>query len=68
MWLNGKKTIIGSTALWLAWSLGGMPPELAQDWVPVAIYWLNWIGGVMTPAGLLHKGLKYKGIVATPGN
>ncbi len=58
--LNGKKTNIGGFVLWLAWALGGLPDELAVSWMPTAINWLYWIGGILFPGGLLHKGVKMK--------
>ncbi len=64
--LNGKKTAIGGTALWLAWALAGAPEAIEADWMLQAIYWLNWVGGILLPGGLLHKGAKAKGWAPQP--
>lgn len=60
MWdkLNGKKTVIGGVLLWLAWALGGVPDELHAAWIDTAINLLDWIGGILLPGGLIHKGVK----------
>lgn len=58
---DGKKTNVGATMLVVAlamtnlgdiWGWGGV------EWFDNIIASLNWIGGILTPGGLIHKGIK----------
>ena len=60
-WFNGKKTVIGAACLFLAMFIEQI---LIPKW-GVSVAWIGslrdtfiWIGGILTPAGLIHKGVK----------
>ena len=60
-WFSGKKTVIGGSALWLAWFLTDFvigELEITSALVPKAAMLLEWVGGVLVPGGLIHKGVK----------
>lgn len=61
-WWNGKKTIIGAIALFVAESfIGGLLINelgFSPDWLIVAQKIGFWIGTVLVPVGLAHKGVK----------
>lgn len=60
-WLSGKKTVIGTTCLWIA---GIFIPFIINDmnfhpaWFDTVITVLNWIGGILAPLGITHKAKK----------
>lgn len=60
--LSGKKTLIGSIALWLGFT--GLPFLVSQGfdpaWLPHAISFLIWIGELLIPIGVGHKLVKAK--------
>ena len=62
-WLSGKKTIIGATLL-LASAFATQVVigiwDFDPDWMPRMVETLDWIGGVITAGGLVHKAAKTK--------
>lgn len=60
--LSGKKTLIGSIALWLGYT--GLPFLAGQGfdpaWMAHAISFLIWIGQLLIPIGVAHKLAKTK--------
>lgn len=60
-WLSGKKTVIGSICLWIA---GVFMPFIINDlginpaWFDTLISVLSWVGGILTPLGVVHKAAK----------
>lgn len=64
--LNGKKTVIGTLLLGLAFMLTkaglGMPcgegDEGLCQWMPLVIDILGWLGAAMGGVGAVHKGVK----------
>jgi len=50
-WLNGNKTIFGMVILSIAQSIPADTEVIGIPLVPV----LNWLGGILTGAGVVHK-------------
>ena len=50
-WLNGNKTIIGMALLWLAQYI---PPDTMLWFIPAKAL-LDWVGGLLTGVGVIHK-------------
>lgn len=62
-WLNGKKTVIGASLLlasaFCTQVLIGIW-NLDPWWMDKTIQTLDWVGGIVTSGGLVHKGIKAK--------
>lgn len=63
-WFNGKKTAIGAVCLFLALVIAQVvcgqwhycPAD--HSWLDSLYGTLQWIGGLLTPVGLIHKAVK----------
>ncbi len=59
--LNGKKTNIGGSCLFLSLLLTQVVISIWHfnpEWMQPLIDTLNWAGGILVPAGLVHKQIK----------
>lgn len=57
-WLNGKKTVIGTTFLLIARFFIETGIGEGTEWVSVIVSGANWIGEILGTVGLVHKGIK----------
>ena len=61
LWLDGKKTTIGATFLWIAlfiqdFVIGQLGVQSAA--LPGVIDFLNYVGQILLPVGIMHKAAK----------
>jgi hypothetical protein len=61
VWFDGKKSVLGASALWIAlfiqdFVIGQL--GVVSPFLPGLIDFLNYIGQILLPVGIMHKAAK----------